>query len=116
MRAHPGCGARQALLEADGLLHRMCRCAIRRVQRAPTVAPCWKAFSSDYLLSGCDADHVVDVHVRVATGAFPDGGYGRGVHPIALSPASRSSPVAAYYSLPPGWIGKLVKAQWDGLH
>ncbi len=23
---------------------------------------------------------------------------------------------AAYYSLPPGWIGKLVKAQWDGLH
>src|SRR5438034_7780494 len=22
----------------------------------------------------------------------------------------------AYYSLPPGWIGKLVKAQWDGLH
>ena len=23
---------------------------------------------------------------------------------------------AAYYSLPPGWIGKRVKAQWDGLH
>ena len=23
---------------------------------------------------------------------------------------------AAYYSLPPGWIGKLVKVQWDGLH
>jgi hypothetical protein len=23
---------------------------------------------------------------------------------------------AAYYSLPPGWIGKRVKAQWDGLY
>jgi transposase len=23
---------------------------------------------------------------------------------------------AAYYGLPPGWIGKLVKVQWDGLH
>jgi hypothetical protein len=23
---------------------------------------------------------------------------------------------AAYYSVPPGWISKLVKVQWDGLH
>ena len=23
---------------------------------------------------------------------------------------------AAYYSVPPGWIGKLVKVQWDSLH
>jgi len=23
---------------------------------------------------------------------------------------------AAYYGLPPGWIGRLVKVQWDGLH
>src|SRR5438094_3856291 len=23
---------------------------------------------------------------------------------------------AAYYGLPPGWIGKLVKVQWDSLH
>ena len=23
---------------------------------------------------------------------------------------------AAYYGLPPGWIGKLVNVQWDGLH
>ncbi len=23
---------------------------------------------------------------------------------------------AAYYGLPPGWIGKMVKVQWDGLH
>ena len=23
---------------------------------------------------------------------------------------------AAYYSLPPGWIGRLVKVQWDALH
>ena len=23
---------------------------------------------------------------------------------------------AAYYSAPPGWIGRLVRAQWDGLH
>ena len=23
---------------------------------------------------------------------------------------------AAYYSLPPGWIGRLVKVQWDELH
>ena len=23
---------------------------------------------------------------------------------------------AAYYSTPPGWIGKLVKIQWDALH
>ena len=23
---------------------------------------------------------------------------------------------AAYYSVPPGWIGKLVKVQWDALH
>lgn len=23
---------------------------------------------------------------------------------------------AAYYSAPPGWIGRLVQAQWDGLH
>jgi len=23
---------------------------------------------------------------------------------------------AAYYGLPPGWIGRLVKVQWDALH
>src|SRR6266852_4833515 len=23
---------------------------------------------------------------------------------------------AAYYSVPPGWIGRMVQVQWDGLH
>src|SRR5207247_10257433 len=40
-------------------------------------------------------------YMFAATGAFPDGGYGRGVHPIALSPASRSSPVAGCSKPPP---------------
>src|SRR5215471_19996054 len=117
--AIPTAKARWKRVSATRRKHRSAVSAIRRSRRRKRILDRWETRWADTRIHGTTKRQVAVMfaeekpHLRTLP-LEPFRYYQYGERVVHLDGCVEVE--AAYYSLPPGWIGRPVKAQWDELH